>query len=179
MLATPLVVFAYSNGPAPGHTGGFDEPTCHTCHFDNSPDDRSGSLALAGLPDLYTPGAPYQLDVTLERPGLVRGGFQLAARFASGQHKGGQAGRLERLDDRSQVLETVSEKGNQVQYVQHTAAGSYSSARDSLTWSLRWIAPETAAAPVAFHLVANASNDDDSEFGDFIFTREWVSHVAR
>jgi hypothetical protein len=175
---TPLVVFAYSDGPAPGHTGGFDDPTCHTCHFDNSPDDESGSLALVGLPEVYTSGAPYRLEVTLERPDLERGGFQLAARFASGKQSGEQAGRFEPLDARTQVLEAGA-KGHRIEYVQHTATGSYPTTRDRLTWSLRWIAPIESIDSVAFHLVGNAANDDDSEFGDFIYNREWVLPVIR
>lgn len=178
VLVTPFVVSAYSDGPAPGHSGGFDEPTCHSCHFDNSPDDGSGTLALVGLPAAYAPGSFYELEVTLERAGLERGGFQLTARFASGGQSGAQAGRFERLDDRTQVL-TADRKNHGVQYVQHTATSSYSTAMNRHTWSLRWIAPAAAAGPVVFHLVANAANDDDSEFGDFIFTGEWVRRVVR
>jgi hypothetical protein len=75
VLVAPFVVFAFSDGPAPGHSGGFDEPTCHSCHFDNSPDDGSGTLALVGLPEVYTPGASYRLEVTLERADLERVAF--------------------------------------------------------------------------------------------------------
>jgi hypothetical protein len=176
VLAMPPVLLGSADGPEPGHTGGFGEPTCHRCHFENSIDDSTGSLELVGIPDLYTPGSPYRLEITLQRPGLVRGGFQLAARFSSGPHQGQQAGRFERLDDRTQMPDP---KGVQIQYVQHSKVGSYSSAVDGLTWTVRWFAPSESAAPVAFHLVGNASNDDDSEFGDFVYNKELVSRVAR
>jgi hypothetical protein len=74
---------------------------------------------------------------------------------------------------------TAEGKDHGVQYVQHTSSGSYSTVRNRQTSSLRWIAPPEAAGPVAFHLVANAANDDDSQFGDFIYTGEWVRRVVR
>jgi hypothetical protein len=100
---------AFVEDPAPGHTGGFDEPTCRACHFDQSVNDAEGSLTLDGVPQRVQPGKTYRLIVTLERPGLARGGFQLSARFADG---------------------------------------------------------------TLVHVAANAANDDDSQFGDFIYVLE-------
>ena len=175
-LALPPVLLGSADGPEPGHTGGFGEPTCHSCHFENPSDDSTGSLVMVGVPDLFTPGSPYRLEITLQRPDLERGGFQLAARFSSGENQGKQAGSFEPLDDRIQVPEP---RADQVQYVQHSPIGSSASAVDTLTWTVRWLAPTEAPAPVVFHLVANASNDDDSQFGDFVYTKELVSRAAR
>jgi hypothetical protein len=39
-------------------------------------------------------------------------------------------------------------------------------------WAVEWTAPAQALADVAIHVAANAANDDNSEFGDHIFTAE-------
>lgn len=176
VLALPPVLLGSADGPEPGHTGGFGESTCHSCHFENPIDEESGSLTLAGVPDLYSPGATYRLEITLERPGLERGGFQLAARYSTGELQGRQAGRFEKLDDR---IELPQPGADQIQYVQHSTAGSSASAVDTLTWTVRWLSPTESQAPVVFHLAANAGNDDDSQFGDFVYTKELVSRAAR
>ena len=38
------------------------------------------------------------------------------------------------------------------------------------SWTIAWISPTTGGS-VAFHVAANAANDDASEFGDFIYTQ--------
>ncbi|MGH7700675.1 MAG: glycoside hydrolase family 9 protein, partial [Gemmatimonadales bacterium] len=55
-----------------------------------------------------------------------------------------------------------------VPYAQHTAAGS-SARGDTARWTVEWTAPARSAGAVSFHVAANAANDDDSEFGDFIY----------
>jgi hypothetical protein len=59
-----------------------------------------------------------------------------------------------------------------VQYAQHTALGTLAAARGTITWRLEWIAPSDADAPVTIHVAANASNDDESPLGDYIYTAE-------
>lgn len=175
-LALPPALLGSADGPELGHTGGFGEPTCHSCHFENAIDEPTGTLVLAGVPDPYSPGSSYRLEITLQRPNLERGGFQLTARFSTGEHQGRQAGRFEPLDDRTQVPEP---KENQIQYVQHTPNGTSTSSVGTLTWTVRWLAPTESLAPVAFHLIANATNDDDSQFGDFIYTKEAITRGVR
>src|SRR5262249_13709871 len=61
---------AFEGGPLPGFTGGFAEPTCAKCHFDQAPNDPAGSLRLSGLPRSYTPGARYVITILLQHPNL-------------------------------------------------------------------------------------------------------------
>src|SRR5712691_2414588 len=84
LLALPLAMTAYKDG-APAHmNGGFDEPSCHSCHLDNPLNAPGGALKLAGVPPAYKPGQRYRLTLDLVRDGMERGGFQVSARFASG-----------------------------------------------------------------------------------------------
>jgi hypothetical protein len=162
----PSVSRPYPDGPPPGHTGGFREPTCRACHADNALNAPGGSLALSGLPAVYQPGTSYRLTVTLRRADLRRAGFQLAARFDSGV----SAGSLTPLD--SSVAVTWSPAG--VSYAHQTRTGS--TRRETAAWTLEWRAPDSAGTTVAFHVAANAANDDASEFGDFIYTH--VAHAS-
>jgi hypothetical protein len=168
MRAALLVSFAafalagFREGPLPGMTGGFGEPTCHKCHFDQRLGDPAGTLRLTGVPRSYTPGRRYAITVDLARPGLKRGGFELSARFASGR----QAGALAVAGDRLQIVKSPD---GDVQYAQHTLAGSVASPPGALRWSVDWIAPDRRGS-VVFHAAANASDDDASALGDFIYT---------
>ena len=166
---------AYPEGPPVAHTGGFGEPTCHRCHFDQPINAPGGSLRLVGVPEVYTAGARYVLTIELARPEMQRGGFQLAARFANGGSVARQAGRLGMLDDR---VEVVRDDSSAVQYAHHTEAGTVLATPDTIRWMIAWSAPEMATARVVFHVSANAANDDASEFGDFVYIAERGSRRA-
>ncbi|HEY3121320.1 MAG TPA: choice-of-anchor V domain-containing protein [Vicinamibacteria bacterium] len=160
--AAAFALAGFREGPLPGMTGGFGEPTCHKCHFDQPLDDPAGALRLHGVPRSYTPGRRYAITVDLARPGLKRGGFELSARFADGR----QAGTLAVAGDRLQI---VTSPDGAVQYAQHTARGSVASAPGALRWTVDWTAPPARDA-VTFHAAGNASDDDASALGDFIYT---------
>jgi hypothetical protein len=166
VAAAPLLPAAYVEGPVPGMTGGFGEPTCHQCHFDNRLNDPAGSLSVSGLPDHYTPGARYVFTVSLTRRDMSRGGFQLSARFDDSSRSGRQAGSFDLADPR---LQLVAAPSGDVRYVQHTKSGSAASTPGELRWLVPWIAPDDGGT-IVVHVSANASNDDDSPLGDFIYT---------
>src|SRR5690606_38889249 len=54
---------SYPDRPAPGHTGGFGEPTCLACHFDGDLGPPGGVLEVEGWPEVPEPGAAYELAV--------------------------------------------------------------------------------------------------------------------
>jgi len=175
MFTSPLIVSAYQDKPPPGNTGGFGESSCHQCHFDQPLNDQEGSLNIHGLPEFYEPNSPYLIKITLQRPAVRRGGFQLATRFTGGAQDGRQAGYLQPVDERVAVMK--GEDG-EIQYAHHSEVASLPSSRDEISWNLRWVAPEFPGASVAFHVAANACNDDASSLGDFIYLKEVVSQVA-
>ena len=166
VVASLAAIPLFKTGPPPGHTGGFGEPTCRACHSDAGLNEPGGELALRGAPASYEPGQTYQLEVVLRRAGMLRAGFQLAARFADGAASGAQAGVLAPGDARSFVTwDTLTH----VSYIEHNLAGT-ALAGDSSHWIIRWTAPATATGPVSFNVAGNAANDDDSPLGDFIYT---------
>ncbi len=90
LVAAPVPEAAYLEGPPPAHSGGFGGDTCHACHFENDLDAPGGSLTLGGVPDTFDPSATYRITVSLERPGMGRAGFQLAARVMKGRAPAGR-----------------------------------------------------------------------------------------
>jgi len=166
MVLAPVLLLSYKGGPIPGVTGGFGEPTCAQCHQGQPAGDRSLTITA---PKSYGAGESYRVRVTLTRPGLEVGGFEVAARFRSGPEAGRQAGELRPADARTQVA-----TGKDVQYAQHTDAGATATQPGSLTWVVSWKAPAKPAGEVVFHVAANASNADSSALGDRIYTAEAV-----
>lgn len=175
LFAAPPPEAAYVDGPPPAHTGGFGGGTCHACHFENDLDDPGGSLTLGGVPDTFDPSATYRITVSLERAGMERAGFQLAARVSEGDDASAPAGALLALDGDARVQVVAGPDG--ATYAQHTEPGSALSGAAEAAWIVEWH-PPTDDATVIFHAAANAANDDASEFGDFIYTASATSRSA-
>lgn len=159
---------AYPNAPPPGFTGGFGETSCDACHFEAEPNQPPGQVTLLGVPDRFEAGQAYDLTVVLTRPGMARGGFELAARFANGD----QAGRLAAGDSEAGRVGVTS--AYDVQYAHHLLAGTTLVAQDTARWSLVWTAPD-GAGTVHFHVAANAADGDDAVYGDYIYTTTAVT----
>lgn len=177
LLSLPLTSAAFKEGPYPNVTGGFGEQSCHLCHVDNPVNASGGAVALEGVPTTFVAGKTYPITVTISREGMRRGGFEIAARFASGRQRGRQAGAWRLLDTRAQLIPGAVDKA--LTFVQHNLTGSRAATPGANTWTVEWIAPAAASAPVQFNVAANASNNDDSPLGDFIYVKSARSAPAR
>lgn len=155
----PVAVVAYKDGPPPNMTGGFGGETCHMCHNDDPLNAPGGSLRVTGVPEAYTPGQSYRLTVALAREGLYTAGFQMTARTAAGA----TAGSWRVLDERASVAGA---------FVQHTSKGTRVPSDGENRWEVEWTAPDRGAGEIVFNAAGNASNDDASALGDFIYTVE-------
>jgi hypothetical protein len=170
LIALPLAApSAFKEGPYPNVTGGFGEQSCHLCHLDNAINAPGGSVALDGVPATFVPGQTYPITVTISRDGLRRGGFEVAARYAGGRQKGRQAGSWRPLDARVQLIPGAVDKV--LTFVQHNQIGSRTATPGANRWTVDWTAPSPAAGPVQFNVAANASNNDDSPLGDYIYLK--------
>ena len=169
VIALPLALSAFKEGPYPNVTGGFGEQTCHLCHLDNPINAPGGAVTLDGIPPAFTPGHTYPITVTISRQGLRRGGFEIAARVAAGKQKGRQAGSWRLLDARAQLIPGAVDKA--LTFVQHNQTGSRAATPGSNTWTIEWTAPPAETGAVQFNVAANASNNDDSPLGDYIYVK--------
>ncbi len=182
LVAVPIGLWAVSasafkEGPYPNVTGGFGEQSCHLCHLDNPLNDPDGSVNVSGVPPTFTPGEKYGVTITLTRDDMRRGGFEIAARFASGRARGKQAGTWTVRDARAQLIPGAVDKA--LTFVQHNLAGSRTATRGVNTWTIDWTAPAAGLAPVQFNVAANASNNDDSPLGDYIYLKSLRSVPAK
>ena len=180
LISLPLAASAFKEGPYPNVTGGFGEQSCHLCHLDNPVNAPGGTLTLDGVPSTYVPGEKYHITVTIAREGLRRGGFEISARFATGKLKGRQAGVWRPLDAREQLIPGAVDKA--LTFVQHNLAGSRVPSTGANTWTIEWTAPTVppgAAGPVQFNVASNASTNDDSPLGDYIYLKSARSVPAR
>jgi len=169
LISLPLAALAFKEGPYPNVTGGFGEQTCHLCHLDNDLNAPGGTLEVTGVPATYAAGQTYSIGVTLSRSGMRRGGFEIAARFANGKRKGRQAGTWRVTNDRMQLIPGASDRA--LTFVQHNLAGSRVVSTGTNAWTIDWTAPSPASGPILFNVAANASNNDDSPLGDYIYVR--------
>jgi hypothetical protein len=177
VIALQLSASAFKEGPYPNVTGGFGEQSCHLCHLDNPINAPGGSVALEGVPPSFTPGQTYPITVTISRAGLRRGGFEIAARYAGGRQKGRQAGSWQLRDTRAQLIPGAVDKA--LVFVQHNQLGSRTATPGSNTWTIDWTAPPGPGGPVQFNVAANASNNDDSPLGDYIYVKAIRSTPAK
>ena len=164
-LASLVAVFlaVHAEGPPAGHTGGFGEPTCSVCHFDAPVNDGAGELTLAGIPPVAQAGSTYDISVELRHELMRRSGFQLSARLTNGK----QAGAFFPAN----ISSTIADSGG-VQYLQHSKYRRSSDSDGSSRWTAKWRAPVNSADTIIFNLAANASNDDNSPLGDYVYTLE-------
>jgi hypothetical protein len=153
-------------------TGGFGEQTCHSCHFDYDLNREGGSLTIGGIDGEYQPGKTYEITITVESEHLKNGGFQMTSRFEDGS----QAGTFEWNGDRLRYTPSISDE---VKYLQHGREGISPTAERKVSWTFLWNAPDEKANKVIFNIAANAGNDDDSAFGDWIYVRELTLSAGR
>ena len=171
LIALPFAALAFKEGPYPNVTGGFGEQSCHLCHLDNRVNAPGGTLTVGGVPQAYVPGETYAITVSLAREGMRRGGFEIAARYAGGKQKGKQAGSWKITDARLQLIPGAVDKS--LTFVQHNLMGSRSATPGTNAWTIEWTAPppQAGASAIQFNVAANASNNDDSPLGDYIYLK--------
>ena len=177
LIGVPLASAAFKEGPYPNVTGGFGEQSCHLCHLDNPVNAPGGLLVLDGVPPAFAAGETYPIKVSISREGMRRGGFEIAARFATGRQRGKQAGTWRLVDTRAQLIPGAVDKA--LTFVQHNLAGSRVATTGENAWTIEWTAPTNGSAPVVFNVAANASNNDDSPLGDFIYVKSARTTPAR
>ena len=153
----------YADGAPPGFTGGFGEQACDACHFEAALNTKPGQLTLTGVPERFAAGERYALTITLSRPAMAIGGFQLSARMENG---GGQAGTLSPGPGEDKRIKI--EPGT-IQYANQRQDGTALAEPGTAKWTVIWTAPDASGA-VIIHAAANAADKDDAARGDYVYT---------
>lgn len=147
-------------------TGGFGEQTCRNCHFDYDLNPEGGSFSVSGIGESISAGERLEISISVKRENIGSGGFQLSVRYEDGS----QAGNFD-IEGNERLIFTKSAPDS-LQYVQHSKAGTKPTAENRNSWTVKWAAPSSLKGPVIFNVAANAGNGDQSEFGDFIYSKE-------
>jgi|GEM_PF-1049338 len=167
ILFSASVAYAKITGPDAGYTDApGDLGNCTACHDTYEiPNVGPGSVNLSGAPAIYTPGQQYTLSVTVQQNNRHRFGFQLTALDQTGN----RAGTLAPTSSDSQLNPETGAGGRQ--YIEHTQIGTTATGASSRTWVISWTAPSTDIGTVSFWFAGNAANDDDTNQGDYIYTK--------
>jgi hypothetical protein len=116
------------------------------------------------VPERFAAGARYPITVTLSRPGMKLGGFQLTARFKESRD---QAGTIAPAP--GEEARVVVETDGGVQYAGQREGGAALAEAGAARWSLEWTAP-LSSDEVVFHVAANAADGDGTAEGDYVHT---------
>lgn len=158
----------FSSGPPTGMAS--NRPyynNCTVCHSTTAVNAGTGSVALSGVPEVYTPGATYTLTVTNTEFSARRWGFELIALRANGSMGG-----VFTVTDAVNT-QIVSSAG--LDYVMHTTTGSHAGMSGPRSWSVDWTAPAAADGDIAFTVSGNNSNNNSTPGGDKIYNNAIMS----
>lgn len=179
LLMTTALIYAYSTGPDPRHTGapGDDPAACTSagCHVGTQLNAGGGDVSVT-FPNgsTYTPGQQQTFTVKVTDPTARVYGFQLTARLASSPSNG-QAGDLASSTGEIVICDDSSTKGArgcpsnaQVQFIEHSTPSS------SGTWRVLWTPPANNVGDINIYVAGNGANGNANETGDHIYTAHYT-----
>jgi uncharacterized protein (TIGR03437 family) len=177
MGTCPVLLLAFHTGPPIKRTGIIDGgTTCTQCHRTFAPanSDPTGSVTIANLQP-YVPGVTQTLKITVNHPQATRWGFQLTARFVTGNGTI-MAGSFAPVDAETKVQcddgSLLGSPGpcaaNQLQWIEHADAPQ-SAAGAGHTFTVMWTPPADENGDVILYVAGNAANGDGTNNGDRIY----------
>lgn len=167
-------VISYTSGSSPGYTGAISEGNCTSCH-------ASYSLVTSGnqwnrirmksdIPSTgYLPDSTYTITLTYAETGIAKFGFQLTALDTTNA----AAGTFSTADSRTSTSST-SVGGKTRYYIGQTTTGATRVATDSTAWTFKWKAPSSNVGKVKFFINLNATNNNGSDNGDYIYKKDFT-----
>jgi uncharacterized protein (TIGR03437 family) len=176
--AVPVLLWAFSGGPDPRHTGAPGDQTCAKagCHTGAAVNSGGGGVAIT-FPSgtTYVPGQKQRWTIAVTHPNARAYGFQATARLASNESNG-QAGAFNGVDGTTQVLcDDGSPKGAagcranfNVEFIEQTESSV------SGTWTVEWTPPATDAGNIRIYIAGNGANGNRTSSGDFIYTANYT-----
>lgn len=175
LLTLPILLFAFSVGPDPRHTGAPGDSTCARsgCHTGTALNGGPGRVTLelpGGL--TYVPGQRQRIAVVITGDAAARRyGYQATARLGSNEANG-QAGTFTATapdiilcQDGAERTATGCRSTAPLEFISHG-----NSSNTSGRFEFDWTSPATDVGPVKIYVAANAANGNGSATGDRIYT---------
>ena len=159
----------------PNVTGGFGEQSCHLCHLDNPINAPGGAVDVDGVPPALHAG-PDLSDHRHDQPRRtaprrIRDCGAVCGREAERPQAG-----LAAADARAQLIPGAVDKA--LTFVQHNLAGSRRRHRHQHV-DHRLDRAIGRGRGRAVQRRANASNNDDSPLGDYIYLKRRQQHAQK
>lgn len=179
LVSFTSLALARSNNPPSSRTGAFAvatvaaEGNCTGCHSGQLLNEPSGSVAILGIPALYTPGATYPLTVSVTStqtagdPVNLGWGFEITSVRAD---NGGGAGALVVTDATNTVAGTGTGAYATRTYVKQTGTGNRIGQASPAQWTVNWVAPDPGVGRVYFFAAGLAADGDGGTSGDWVYT---------
>lgn len=168
IIASTLAFEILSSGGKSGYTNSPGENNCTSCHS-GTLNSGSGSIEIKSDPSLkdgYTPGATYNMTVTVRHsnsPNNGKYGFAFEALLEDGSN----GGKLSVTNTNLTQIQTANINGKSRDNIIHT--GSNNTGPNSQDFTFDWTAPLTGGQKVTFYAVGNAANDNGNTTGDYIY----------
>ncbi|PID81985.1 hypothetical protein CSB20_00185 [bacterium DOLZORAL124_64_63] len=155
-----LSALAFTAAPPPACTNAPGENNCTACHASFPLNSGSGTLGVAGIDGSYLPGESYDLVIELQDPDASSWGFE----FTVIDDEGNAIGSLTSLDGTTQV---ASSGGRD--YAMQTSAGAFNGVTGSVSWSVRWTAPDEGRGDAIIYMVGCAADGAAGAAGDYTY----------
>jgi hypothetical protein len=178
VVATAGTSDTNSNAAPLGSTGAPSESNCAKsgCHVGSEVNAGLAELNLGISPSAenYLPSQVYDLSVSLAQSGVERFGFQLLA--LNSQHE--NVGEFIITDSlRTQIQQGIGSYQGRT-YVTYKYAGTNPFSAGLGKWDFKWKAPALYEGDVKFYLAAVAANNDDADFGDTVYLKQFLLKSA-
>jgi hypothetical protein len=144
-------------GSPGGKTGSpIDGSNCTGCHSGADIISKDTWINTNIPQSGYVPGTTYEVKINAYHQGSKRIGFEITSETVTKK-----VGIWELAD-------TVNTQfTNDSTAVTHTSKGT--AASDSISWTMKWTAPEAGSGNVSFYAAVNATNSDLSSSGDQVY----------
>ena len=155
-----------------GYTGSPGETTCNTNSCHNSFTLNSGGGSITATSNMnnwtYEPFTTYTINIKIVKAGLPL--FGIGVEILSSTNA--NAGTIVATDALHTQIQTRLVNAVNRQNLVHKLNGGRS--QDSITFTFNWISPDVASGNVTLYFVGNASNNNGSRLGDFIYNSSQV-----
>ena len=174
----PISLFAFPNGSPVARTGVIDGGSdCSACHKTFAPanSDSRGHMTLELLQP-YNPGVVQNLRVIVQHPQASKYGFQLTARFVTGDATIPAGIFVTTGPDTKVVCNDGTPNGapapcleNQLKWIEHSAAPRVPVGA-AKSFEFQWVPPSQENGDIVFYASAVAADGNDDVENDWVYT---------